>query len=127
MTPPDEQTKLRVVVVEDNQDAADSLRLLLELVGYEVRVAYTGPEGVTLAEEWVPRVVLSDIGLPGLDGFGVARRLRQNPAMANARLVAITGYGCEETRRLAHESGFDHILFKPADPAELLRLLATSA
>jgi CheY-like chemotaxis protein len=113
--------------VEDNQDAADSLQLLLELWGYEVRVAYTGPDGVTLAEGWLPDVVLSDLGLPGLDGFGVARHLRQNPATAKVRLLAITGYSGEEVRRRARESGFDQILTKPANPEEVLRLLATPA
>jgi CheY-like chemotaxis protein len=125
-TPPDEAARLRIVVVEDDQDVADSLQLLLELLGYEVRVAYTGPDGVRLAKDWVPGVVLSDIGLPGLDGFGVARCLRRNPATAEARLVAITGYGSEETRRRARESGFDYCLTKPADPDELERLLAAS-
>jgi CheY-like chemotaxis protein len=84
-------------------------------------------EGVRLTEGWVPGVVLSDIGLPGLDGFGVARCLRQGSATATARLVAITGYNDEETCHLAHESGFDHVLFKPTDLEELLRLLAASA
>jgi PAS domain S-box-containing protein len=114
----------RVLVVEDNRDSADTLRMLLELQGHEVRVAYTGPEGVRLAREWRPTVVLSDIGLPGLDGFGVARALRADAATSGARLIAVTGYGTDEDRRLARESGFDHLLTKPADPAVLQDLLA---
>src|SRR5439155_15793108 len=110
----------RIMVIEDNQDAADTLRLLLELLGHEVRVAYTGPQGVQAAAEWRPQIVLSDIGLPGgLNGFGVATALRRNPATAQATIIALTGYGSDEDRRLARESGFDRLLTKPADPAEL--------
>lgn len=97
--------------------------MLLEMSGHEVRVAYTGPDGVRMAEEWRPAVVVSDIGLPGLDGFGVARALRANPATARVRLIAVTGYGSDDDRRLARESGFDHLLTKPADPGVLQQLL----
>ncbi len=85
----------RVVIVEDNRATADSMRLLLDLAGYDVRVAYTGPEGVRAVAEWEPDVVLCDIGLPGLDGYGVAAALRGHPATANVRLIAITAYGSE--------------------------------
>jgi CheY-like chemotaxis protein len=88
-------------------------------------VAYTGPEGVTTAREWWPDVVLSDIGLPELDGFGVAEELRQHPATARARLIAVTAYGeDEETVRRAFASGFEYVLAKPADLATLHELLA---
>ncbi len=97
--------------------------MLLELLGHRVRVAYTGPEGVRAAREGTPDVVLCDIGLPGLDGYGVAAEVRRDPATARARLIAITGYGSEDDRRRAAASGFDHLLTKPADPAVLLRLL----
>ena len=80
----------RVLVVEDNRDAADSLRLLLGLYGYEVAVAYCGHDGVQAAQQHRPDVVLCDIGLPGLDGYGVARKLRGDPATAQARLIAVT-------------------------------------
>ncbi len=116
--------RLRIVIIEDNQDAADSLRMLLELLGHEVRVAYSGPEGVRLAKEWAPTVVLSDIGLPGLDGFGVARALRHDEATANAQLIAITAYSDEANRRRAEESGFDHFLTKPMNSDTLQRLLS---
>jgi PAS domain S-box-containing protein len=117
--------KVRVLVIEDNHDAADTLRLLLELLGHEVRVAYTGPEGVAMATAWRPEIVLSDIGLPGLNGFEVARRLRQQPGLEKTMLVALTGYGQDEDRRQSKEAGFDYHLVKPADPTVLRRVLAT--
>jgi CheY-like chemotaxis protein len=83
--------RTRVVIVEDNHEAADSLQLLLGLHGYEARVAYTGPDGVRLAQEWPPDIVLCDIGLPGLDGYGVATALRQHPATAPAEDPDWTG------------------------------------
>jgi CheY-like chemotaxis protein len=113
------------VIVEDNQDAADSLQLLLSLHGYEVRVAYTAPEGVRLAPEWPADVVLCDIGLPGLDGYGVATALRRDPATAQARLIAVTGCDSDEARRRSQEVGFERHLVKPVDPDVLLRLLAS--
>lgn len=115
---------LRVLVVEDNRDAADSLRLLLQVVGYQVTVAYSGPDGVRAAEEQPPDVVICDIGLPGMDGYGVAAALRQNPATGSARLIALTGYGQEEDRRRAFEAGFDDHLTKPADPVALQAVIA---
>lgn len=119
--------RLRILVVEDNEDAADSLQMLLTLLGHEVRVAYTGPDGVRAATEWAPEVIISDIGLPGLDGYGVASELRKNPATAGARMIAVTGFGSEADRKRALESGFDFHLTKPADPAALQRLLAGTA
>jgi CheY-like chemotaxis protein len=119
--------RLRVLVVEDNRDAADSLRLLLETSGYEVVVAYTGPAGVAAATAVPPDVVVCDLGLPGMDGFAVARALRDGPATAAARLIAVTGYGREEDRRRALESGFDRHLVKPVNPDELLRQLTATA
>ncbi len=115
--------RLRIVVIEDNRDAAESLRMLLEVMGHEVAVARTGPEGVQTAARCRPDVVLSDIGLPGLDGYGVARELRRRPETARTRLVALTGYGSEEDRARSREAGFDFHVCKPADPQELLRLL----
>jgi signal transduction histidine kinase len=115
--------QLRILVVEDHPDSAESLRLFLELLGHKVQVAHTGPEGVKAAGQWKPEVVLCDIGLPGLDGYGVARALRRDPATAGARLVAVTGYGQEEDRRRAFEAGFDHHLTKPVGPEQLEPLL----
>jgi two-component system CheB/CheR fusion protein len=118
--------RLRILIVEDNQDGADSLRALLELLGHEVAVAYSGPEGVEAARTYLPEIVLCDIGLPGLDGFGVAKELRRNSATARARLIAISGYGQEDDVRRSREAGFDHHLVKPADPDELAKLLASA-
>ncbi len=119
--------RLRVLVVEDNRDAADTLCLLLEILGHDVQAAYTGTDGVRRAAGWEPDAVLCDIGLPGMDGFEVARRLRRQPGTEQALLVAITGYGTEQDRRRGCEAGFDHYLVKPADPNDLRRLLADRA
>jgi CheY-like chemotaxis protein len=113
----------RILVVEDNRDSADSLRLFLEVCGYEVSVAYSGPDGVQAAEQYRPDVVLCDIGLPGLDGYGVARKLRDNPATSRARLIAVTAYGEDEYRRRSLEAGFEHHLVKPVDLDTLQRVL----
>jgi len=113
----------RILVVEDNRDSADSLRRLLEFSGHEVAVAYSGHDGVQAAEQYQPDVVLCDIGLPGLDGYGVARKLRNNPTTAKARLIAVTAYGQDEDRRRSHEAGFEQHLVKPVDPDALQRVL----
>jgi two-component system, sensor histidine kinase len=119
--------RLRVLVVEDHKDAANSLQILMTLLGHEARVAYDGPEGVKAAADWRPDVIISDIGLPGLDGFEVARELRRNPVTAAVVLVALTGYGQPHDRQHALEAGFDHFLTKPADPTALQQLLARHA
>jgi CheY-like chemotaxis protein len=116
---------VRVVIVEDNWAAADSMRQLLNHSGCQVRVACTGPEGVRLAEEWPPDFVLCDIGLPGLDGYEVAATLRRYPATAKAHLIAISAYGSEEAQRRGREAGFEHHFTKPVDPDVILGLLAS--
>ena len=113
------KTHIRILVVEDNRDAAESLRILLELCGYEVTVAFTGLEGVKAAETLRPDIVLCDIGLPEMDGFDVARTLRRNPETAVARLIAVTGYAAQEDRQRSLAAGFDVHLVKPVDPAVL--------
>jgi PAS domain S-box-containing protein len=118
---------LRILVVEDQRDAAESLRMLLELLGHQVAMAYTGPEGVERAHTFRPDVVLCDIGLPGLDGYAVASALRHDPATAGAHLIAITGYGQEEDRQRSRQAGFDAHLTKPVDPRDLQPLLVRSA
>jgi CheY-like chemotaxis protein len=110
----------RVLVIEDSLDAAASLEMLLCMRGHDVRVAHTGTEGVAAARAWTPDVVLCDIGLPELDGYGVARQLRQDPTTARVRLLALTGYGTEEDRCRSREAGFDQHLVKPVDPKMLL-------
>jgi signal transduction histidine kinase/CheY-like chemotaxis protein len=120
----DAHARRRVLIVEDNRDAADSLRMLLELAGHEVAVAYTGAEGLRAAQARRPDVVLCDLGLPGLSGFEVARALRQGADTAGVRLIAVSGYGRDEDQRRAREAGFDEVLVKPVSPAVLERLLA---
>ena len=112
----------RVLVVDDNQDAADSLATLLGVMGYEVRTAYDGPEAIEAADEFSPEVALLDIGLPQLSGYDIARHVRSRRGN-DVLLVAITGWGQEEDRRKAREAGFDHHFTKPADFDVLLDLI----
>lgn len=118
-------TGRRVLVVDDNVDACTMLAHFLRYQGYAVQTAYTGPAALQTAETWRPDVVLLDIGLPGLDGYEVARRVRAQPALAKMKLVAITGYGQESDVQLAREAGFDSHLTKPVDPMDVQKLLAT--
>ena len=113
----------RVLVVDDNRDSAESIALLVEIWGHEVRTAFDGPSALDIAAAYRPEVILLDIGLPGMDGYEVARRLRQG-AGGGPVLVAMTGYGMEEDRRRSREAGFDHHLVKPVDPEGLRVLLA---
>jgi signal transduction histidine kinase/CheY-like chemotaxis protein len=114
-----------VLVVEDNPDAAESMRDLLELAGYRVEVARTGPEAVATARRTGPAVVLCDIGLPGMDGYEVAGALRREPRTAGACLIAISGYGQAKDLQRSHDAGFDDHLVKPIVPQQLLELLST--
>ena len=113
----------RLLIVDDNRDAADSLGILLGFLGAEVRVEHSGPEALLACGEWQPTVVLLDLGMPGMDGFEVARRLRADPATAGVKLVALTGWGQEQDRRRTEEAGFDHHLIKPVDTNLLQELL----
>ncbi len=112
----------RVLVVDDNEDAADSLATLLGVMGYEVRIAYDGPEAIVAADEFKPAVALLDIGLPKLSGYDIARHVRARRG-TEVLLVAITGWGQEEDRRRARDAGFDHHFTKPADFERLLELI----
>ena len=116
---------LRALVVDDNVDACAMLARLVRLLGYGVQVAHTGPAALAAAQSWRPDVVLLDIGLPGLDGYEVARRLRANPNLKSARLIAVTGYGNEKDLQLGREAGFDAHLLKPVDHVEIERLLTS--
>jgi PAS domain S-box-containing protein len=116
----------RVLIIEDNVDSAKSLGEVLELEGYRVAVTNSGAEGIARAHEFTPDVVLCDIGLPGIDGYGVARALRRDPAVASAMLVALTGYAQPEDRQKAREAGFDAHFAKPPDLSALHRLLAAT-
>ena len=114
----------RILVVEDNPDAAETLREVLELAGHEVAAASDGHEALSMARTFRPEVVLCDIGLPGLDGYEVARRLRKDATLAPTFLVALTGYAQPQDRRRAEEAGFDRHLAKPPDLDALDLLLA---
>jgi PAS domain S-box-containing protein len=118
------KTSLRVLIVEDNRDAADTLRMLLKAHGYDVGVAYSGTEGVEAAKLLKPDVVLCDIGLPGMDGYSVAATLRAQPGSEGLRLIALSGYGREEDRKRAFEAGFDDHMTKPAEIDKVLAKLA---
>ncbi|MGK3987725.1 ATP-binding protein [Sorangium sp. So ce136] len=113
----------RILVVDDNPDVAESVRMLLEAMGYSVFVARNGPAALEAAPGFRPDVVLLDIGLPGMDGYEVARRLRRQAGLERALLVALTGYGQEEDRRRSRAAGFDHHLVKPVSRATLQALI----
>ena len=117
-------TGCRILVVDDNKDSADSLGMLLRLGGNDTRTAYDGLEAVDVAETFRPDLVLLDIGLPKLNGYEVARRIRQQPWGRNATLVALTGWGQDEDRRRSQEAGFDLHLVKPVELEALEKLLA---
>jgi len=114
----------RVMIADDNPDAAMTARTLLELMGFEVAVARDGLEAVDLAESYLPSVILMDIGMPGLNGYEACRRIRQQPWSAQSTMIALTGFGKEEDRERSRDAGFDHHLVKPVDPATLGLLLA---
>lgn len=114
---------LRIAVVDDNEDAAASLAMLLALHGHEVRIAHDGQAGLQLAAEFSPHVLVLDIGLPGLNGYELARRIRRLPRGEAMQLLALSGWGQEQDKRLAGEAGFDHHLTKPVEIETLLRLL----
>jgi PAS domain S-box-containing protein len=113
----------RILVVDDNADAANTLAYFLGMSGHEVRTAYSGPAALAAAQAYRPEVVLLDLGMPGMDGYEVARRLRREPGLNNVLLVALTGYGHEEDRRLSREATINHHLVKPVEPEALQALL----
>jgi signal transduction histidine kinase/CheY-like chemotaxis protein len=113
-----------LLVVDDNRDAADSLAMLLRLHGHEVRVAYSGMAALEMTKTYAPDVVFLDIGMPGMDGYEVARRLRGQPGSGKVVLAALTGWGQKEDRRRTAEAGFDHHLVKPPDPKAVESVLA---
>jgi CheY-like chemotaxis protein len=113
----------RILVVDDNRDAADTLAMLLKFLGAEVCTAHEGITALEMLKAFRPSVVLLDLGMPGMDGFEVARRVRQEPAGREMTLIALSGWSQEEDRRRSQEAGIDHHLVKPVDIDALQALL----
>jgi signal transduction histidine kinase/ActR/RegA family two-component response regulator len=122
--PPTLVQRRRILVVDDKADAADSLSLLLRITGHEVQTVYDGPAALEAARAFRPEIVFLDIGMPGMDGYEVARRLRREPGLEHSLLVALTGYNREEDVRLCREAGFDLHLSKPADLEVVRRVIS---
>ena len=114
----------RILVVDDNRDAAESLAMMLRIMGHEVRIAHDGAAAVAAAAEFRPELVLMDLGMPVLDGYEAARRIRAQPWKDRAFLVALTGWGADDDHRRTHDAGFDRHLVKPVDPDALLKMIA---
>ena len=119
-----EITGRRILIVDDNEEAAELLAILLGLRGHQTRIAYDGPSALAVAASFGPDVAFLDIGLPGMSGHELARRFRADPALAGTLLIALTGWGGQEDRRRTREAGFDHHLTKPADAASIEGILA---
>jgi PAS domain S-box-containing protein len=122
-----EKKKRQVLVVDDNRDSADSLTLLLRMMGHEIMTAYDGAGALQILEGYHPGIIFLDLGMPGMNGFEVAQRIRQKPELSNTLLVALTGWGQEEDRRRTQQTGFNFHLVKPADPAMLQQLLSSGS
>jgi CheY-like chemotaxis protein len=116
---------LRVLIVEDNLDAAEMLELAVSDLGHDTRLAHDGATAITVASQFAPDVIFLDIGLPVMNGYAVARRLRGMPELNHVHIAALTGWGQDEDRRKASEAGCDSHLTKPLAPAALEELLAT--
>jgi len=117
-------TSLRILIVDDNRDGADSLAVMLRIVGNDVRTAYDGQEGMDEAGSFRPDVIFFDIGLPKMNGYDACRRIRQQPWGKDIVMIAVTGWGQDADRRRSHDAGFDHHLVKPVEPTALVKLLA---
>jgi CheY-like chemotaxis protein len=115
----------RVLVVDDNRDAADSLAILLRFSGVEAHVAHDGSAALEAMRVFNPEIVLLDLGMPGMDGYDVARRIRQHRKYKDVVLIALTGWGQPEDRKRSNEAGFDHHLVKPVEVDALQALLAS--
>jgi CheY-like chemotaxis protein len=124
---PDSQHPLRILVVEDDPESLQMMGALLGLWGYEPRLVPAGPAALEAVEEEMPDIVLLDLGLPGMDGFEVARRLRGRPGGDDIFIAAVTAYRGEEHQRQAREAGFDRYLMKPVDIDTLRQLLSQTA
>ena len=120
----DQMPARRILVVDDNRDAADSAGMLLALWGHQVKVAYDGPTAIAVARDYQPELCLIDLGMPGMDGFSVASALRQEPGLRDSRLIAMTGFDREIERKSSRDAGFDNFLVKPVEVSALRALLA---
>lgn len=110
------RAKTKILAVDDNRDAANVLALTLKVLGNEVRTAYDGMDALRIAEEFRPEIMLLDIGMPRVDGYETAKRLRQEPWGKQVLLIALTGWSQEEDQRRTQEAGFDYHFVKPLDP-----------
>jgi CheY-like chemotaxis protein len=117
-------TRLHIMVVDDNVDAATTLAALLGMQGHEVRTAHDGIEALDMLRDFAPDVAILDIGMPKMNGYTLAARIRENMREAQPLLIAVTGWGQEDARRRSKAAGFDHHLVKPVDPGALAALLA---
>ena len=117
----------RILVVDDNQDAATSLGMILKFLGNEVQIVHDGLAAVERASEFRPQTIFLDIGLPGIDGYTACRRIREQPGGDQIQIVALTGWGQEEDRQRTQQAGFDHHLIKPATPVDIKRVLQNPA
>jgi CheY-like chemotaxis protein/anti-sigma regulatory factor (Ser/Thr protein kinase) len=125
-SPPRTSSRQRILLIEDNEDGREMMAMMLESHDYTVDRAADGTEGLRMAAAQQPDIALVDIGLPGIDGYEVARRMRANPALAKVRLVALTGYGQQEDQRRAIEAGFDTHLVKPVELQHLMEVLESA-
>ena len=116
--------RARVLVVDDNRDAADALRALLEIEGYDAQAAYDGSAAVAATAQALPEMVVMDLGMPGMDGYEAARLIRQRAGAEHILMIALTGWGQSDARRRTLEAGFDHHLIKPVDVEQILKLAA---
>jgi len=116
----------RILIVDDSRDGGESLAMLLRVLGAEVALAHSGRNALECVDSFKPDVVLLDIGMPGMDGYEVARRIRSNPANRHISLIALTGWGQDEDRKRSVAAGFNHHLVKPADIDQLRQLLTVA-
>lgn len=124
-SPDEDATALRILIVDDNRDGADSMAMMLKMMGHQISTAYDGEDAVETAARVAPDVILLDIGLPKLNGYEACRRIRSTRAGKDMVIIAQTGWGQEEDRQRTRDAGFDHHLVKPVEAQDLLKLLAS--